>query len=645
MHETSLLIFIIIFVLIKMKSATRIFLTLVFTFTMYGVSLCRDIYTTEGKDFYLSFMGLSDGVLSSPGTNTLELFVNIAGKRDCEVTITHTATGWEKTADVKAGKVTRIDIPSNLCYANATGDTVAIFKTGMRLSATDTISAYIGNYSPYSFDAACVLPLQSLGTDYRVACYNKSTEGIFEIVATDNNTEIEVTFSNPVTYNDVTYKSDTTYTFTINAGEVLFCAGDGMLGTRIKSVNCKKIAVFSGNYCPYVPDECAACDVLVEQIPPTNAWGSKFIVSPTINRKRDSRVIIQACKSETTIRLKYGHTMDSTVTIGENENVEIEIGNEQLYISANEPVAVTQYAIGGFCSGIGDPFMLWINPLEQSVEQVIFSPCPSTHINSHYIQIVTPSNSCYLTTLDGNDITKQFEVSTVNKEYSVAKIKVTSDPHIIKNPYGVMVYVYGYADGSSDLFSYESYGYYAGTAIKNIEDKIIVDDEVHQYNPNDKLVIKRIVKSDFDSIIWVLNGEPLKTEETEDDELTIIIPMNLLHEGTNTIEMIVVSRCGKQTTGSEFYFTTCPEIEIPRFFTPNDDGENDTWIVKNLECYQSAKVRIYDRYGKNLADYYSSYNQWDGKYNGTNMITDTYWYEISLPEIDKRLVGHFLLKR
>ena len=88
-----------------------------------------------------------------------------------------------------------------------------------------------------------------------------------------------------------------------------------------------------------------------------------------------------------------------------------------------------------------------------------------------------------------------------------------------------------------------------------------------------------------------------------------------------------------------------PEPSV--FFTPNGDGENDRWKVKNLDTYQNSTIRIFDRYGKVL---YSSSGQdfengWDGTYNGNKLPATDYWYEITIDEIDQEYFGHFTLIR
>jgi len=58
-----------------------------------------------------------------------------------------------------------------------------------------------------------------------------------------------------------------------------------------------------------------------------------------------------------------------------------------------------------------------------------------------------------------------------------------------------------------------------------------------------------------------------------------------------------------------------PVLEPSDLITPNGDGENDFWSIKNIEYYPDATIRIYDRFGKNVYETteYSSNNAWNGK--------------------------------
>nr|WP_321451654.1 T9SS type B sorting domain-containing protein [uncultured Carboxylicivirga sp.] len=86
-------------------------------------------------------------------------------------------------------------------------------------------------------------------------------------------------------------------------------------------------------------------------------------------------------------------------------------------------------------------------------------------------------------------------------------------------------------------------------------------------------------------------------------------------------------------------------IDIPKFFTPNDDGYNDTWEIEGLDRLPDSEIRIYDRYGKLLIKYKASDPGWDGKYLGKPMKSDDYWYVIELHPTGKYIKGNLTLKR
>jgi gliding motility-associated-like protein len=85
-------------------------------------------------------------------------------------------------------------------------------------------------------------------------------------------------------------------------------------------------------------------------------------------------------------------------------------------------------------------------------------------------------------------------------------------------------------------------------------------------------------------------------------------------------------------------------LDYPRFFTPNGDGYNDVWKIKNLDLFPKATISIFDRYGKLLKELNPNNPSWNGKYNGTELLSDDYWFHLNFDE-GKIIKGHFSLKR
>ncbi|RXR31819.1 T9SS type B sorting domain-containing protein [Flavobacterium piscinae] len=87
-------------------------------------------------------------------------------------------------------------------------------------------------------------------------------------------------------------------------------------------------------------------------------------------------------------------------------------------------------------------------------------------------------------------------------------------------------------------------------------------------------------------------------------------------------------------------------LGVPKFFTPNGDGYNDTWKIRGAnEKYNfNSTIYIFNRFGKLIKQIGTTGEGWDGTYNGEPLPADDYWYSIEF-EDGRRAKGHFSLKR
>lgn len=86
-------------------------------------------------------------------------------------------------------------------------------------------------------------------------------------------------------------------------------------------------------------------------------------------------------------------------------------------------------------------------------------------------------------------------------------------------------------------------------------------------------------------------------------------------------------------------------LNVPKFFTPNNDGYNDFWEIKGLINYPEAEVAIFDRYGKLITTLNTLKSTWDGTYNKNLLPASDYWYVIKIDQTKPEIKGHFSLKR
>lgn len=95
------------------------------------------------------------------------------------------------------------------------------------------------------------------------------------------------------------------------------------------------------------------------------------------------------------------------------------------------------------------------------------------------------------------------------------------------------------------------------------------------------------------------------------------------------------------TTGDCINFVE--ELPFPKFFTPNNDGYNDTWTIDFAYLAPNTGIRIFDRYGKFIKELHVN-GAWDGTYTGSNEPASDYWFTVTrLNGTEFR--GHFSLKR
>lgn len=74
------------------------------------------------------------------------------------------------------------------------------------------------------------------------------------------------------------------------------------------------------------------------------------------------------------------------------------------------------------------------------------------------------------------------------------------------------------------------------------------------------------------------------------------------------------------------------QINIPTSFSPNGDGVNDLWEIRNIANYPGSKISVFNRYGTVLFQTNTTYNSWDGTHNGKILPIGTYYYVISLKD-------------
>ena len=159
------------------------------------------------------------------------------------------------------------------------------------------------------------------------------------------------------------------------------------------------------------------------------------------------------------------------------------------------------------------------------------------------------------------------------------------------------------------------------------------------------------------SCVWEVTGEqPIIESISSEGNSIVVITSNtgdflysldgIIFQSNNTFYnvegglytiYVKANNCNNTITNTYLHFY------IPQFFTPNNDGKNDTFDLKGIENYSSSEVYIYDRFGKVLKTTKNSAFSWNGIYNNNPLPASDYWYVLIIE--GQRYVGHFTLKR
>jgi len=103
-------------------------------------------------------------------------------------------------------------------------------------------------------------------------------------------------------------------------------------------------------------------------------------------------------------------------------------------------------------------------------------------------------------------------------------------------------------------------------------------------------------------------------------------------------ELIVKDDLGCTSTG-DVWVKVLKQLQIPNVFTPNGDGTNDKWQIKNLAAYAECVVDIYNRYGQLVYHSVGYTNEWDGTSKGNQLPAGTYYYIINPKTVLKPIAG------
>jgi gliding motility-associated-like protein len=123
----------------------------------------------------------------------------------------------------------------------------------------------------------------------------------------------------------------------------------------------------------------------------------------------------------------------------------------------------------------------------------------------------------------------------------------------------------------------------------------------------------------------LVNGQPV-ANATQSGLINLVV-------GDNTINVLATAQDGvaKLTYTLIVHRAMAPSAILPNnILSPNGDGKNDTWIVKDIQSYPNNRVTVFDRAGRPVYTKNGYSNDWAGTYQGSPLAEGTYYYVIDL---------------
>ena len=278
-----------------MRSVFLSFVILVcFAFTAKGQ------VTTEGTDFWFGFMH---------NLNAESIEIYLSADTVTTVTIDSPINGFNTTTVVNPGVSKKVILPLGLMPEEE-----GKFDYAFHVTSSHPVSLYALNKRQFSADAAVILPTLALGKEYYVVAHMEppgdiepgARESEFLVVATEDNTEIEITPSG-LTFGG--WPKGTPQTITLNAGQTYQVkSNEDLSGSYVRTIGqnaseCKNIAVFGGNVFTNVGGCGGARDHLLEQMFPVSTWGKNFLFVPYETRQGGDYVKIIAAEDGTKVTI------------------------------------------------------------------------------------------------------------------------------------------------------------------------------------------------------------------------------------------------------------------------------------------------------------------------------------------------------
>ncbi|XP_054553156.1 IgGFc-binding protein [Talpa occidentalis] len=374
---------------------------------------------------------------------SLHLFLTSMSAKPASVFIFSHADGTSQEITVRPGQSVMANISSK---AEMIGS--KIFHHAVVVRSDRAISVQAVNSKPNSAELTLLQPVRALGTEYFVFTPpGSSTQNVkeFAVVAGPANTTIHVNLKGAVTFQGKFYPAGSVLSVTLEPFQVAQLQSTADLsGSKITASI--PVAVLSGHTCA---QKHTTCNHVVEQLLPTSAWGTHYVVATLASQTRYDLAFVVASQN-TRVTYNHGGTTGSH-GLQEGSVLQFEIRpSRPLYLTADVGVQVLLFGTGATRGGVThDPYLVLIPDVASYCSAYMVKSMPGSN---GVALVVTPTEAANTLMVDESALGTNVTWTPVpGSEFSFAEVDLgTADTiHVAKagTSFGLLTFGLGQAVG------------------------------------------------------------------------------------------------------------------------------------------------------------------------------------------------------
>lgn len=352
------------------------------------------------------------------------------------VSILSQADGTTQKVTVRPGQSVLVNISAK---AEMVGSNT--FQHAVVVRADRAISVQAVNAKPYTADVTLLRPVHALGTEYFVLTPSSpSSRNLkeFAVVAGAAGASVSIQLKGSVTFKGKSYAAGHVLSVTLDPYQVAQVQSTANLsGSKVTASS--PVAVLSGHSCA---QKNSNCNHVVEQLLPTSAWGTRYVVPPLSFHSQHDVVYVMASQATKLTYHLGGTTRSRRLQAGKVAKFEIQ-QSRPLYLSADVGIQVLMFGAGTTKDGeTYDPHLVLIPDVAAYCPAYVVRSVPGS---KGVALVVAPTKAADELTMDGQRLGAKLSWAAVpGSEFSYAELDfgTTDSVHVAEasTSFGLLIF-------------------------------------------------------------------------------------------------------------------------------------------------------------------------------------------------------------